>query len=112
MENITIGQVVTFIISLSTFIGALTAIFTFVGKIYEKQVKKIVEPINNSLIEIDLSQCKNFLVRFLSDVEQGNKIDEVEKERAYEVYEHYTKIGGNSYIHSKWVKLMEERKVS
>ena len=112
MENITIGQVVTFIIGLSTFIGALTAISAFVGKIYEKQVKKIVEPINNSLIEIDLSQCKNFLVRFLSDVEQGNKIDEVEKERAYEVYEHYTKIGGNSYIHSKWVKLMEERKVS
>ena len=112
MENITIGQVVTFIIGLSTFIGALTAIFTFVGKIYEKQVKIIVVPINKSLIEIDLSQCKNFLVRFLADVEQGNKIDEVEKERAYEVYEHYTKIGGNSYIHSKWVKLMEERKVS
>lgn len=112
MENITIGQVVTFIIGLSAFIGALTGICTFVGKIYEKQVKKIVGPINNSLIEIDLSQCKNFLVRFLADIEQGNKIDEVEKERAYEVYEHYTKIGGNSYIHSKWVKLMEERKVS
>ena len=68
MENITIGQVVTFIIGLSTFIGALTGIFTFVGKIYEKQVKKIVEPINNSLIEIDCLDayvCHSSFIRFL-----------------------------------------------
>lgn len=107
MENITIGQIIKFVIGLSSLIGALTIIITAVCKIYSRQVKKIIDPLTNSIKEIDIAQCKNFLVRFLADVEQGNEIDEVERERAFEVYEHYIKLGGNSYIHNKWSKLIE-----
>ena len=74
----------------------------------ETTMEEMKEHIDNRLIEIDTSACKNFLVRFLKDVEQGIPIDEVEVARAHEVYEHYIKdLHANSYIHSKWEKLMK-----
>ena len=69
---------------------------------------------NETLQKIDdvkLYTDKNFLVRFLADVEQGNKIDEVEKERFYEVYKDYKGLGGNSYIQHKVDKLQKEGKL-
>ena len=60
---------------------------------------------------VQLLSDKNFLVRFLADVEQGNKIDEVEKERFYEVYKNYRELGGNSYIAHKVEKLQKEGKL-
>ena len=61
--------------------------------------------------DVKLYTDKNFLVRFLADVEQGNKIDEVEKERFYEVYKDYKGLGGNSYIQHKVDKLQKEGKL-
>ena len=69
---------------------------------------------NETLQKIDdvkLYTDKNFLVRFLADVEPGNKIDEVEKERFYEVYKDYRGLGGNSYIQHKVDKLQKEGKL-
>ena len=69
---------------------------------------------NETLQKIDdvkLYTDKNFLVRFLADIEQGNKIDEVEKERFYEVYKDYKGLGGNSYIQHKVDKLQKEGKL-
>ena len=69
---------------------------------------------NETLQKIDdvmLYTDKNFLVRFLADIEQGNKIDEVEKERFYEVYKNYRELGGNSYIAHKVEKLQKENKL-
>ena len=58
--------------------------------------------------QIDISQCKNFLVKFLGDIEKGLYIDEVQRQRAYEVYDHYINdLNQNSYIHIRWEKLME-----
>lgn len=115
----TLDVLVKYIIELSTLIGAVSSILAIANKIYKKQLKNILDPlkddikvikedINNQLIELDVSQCKNYLVRFLKDIEQGNDVDEVEKERAYEVYDHYSKdLHKNSYIHDKWNKLMK-----
>ena len=60
---------------------------------------------------VQLLSDKNFLVRFLADIEQNNKIDEVEKERFYEVYKDYRELGGNSYIAHKVEKLQKEGKI-
>lgn len=61
----------------------------------------------------ELESCKNFLVRFLADVEQGQPIDEIELERFHEVYARYTspELNGNSYIHSKVEKLKAQGKL-
>lgn len=118
MENITLGQISTF---LGLFAGIITStgvIITFLQKTLKKTIKDElksmsfqIDKISNDVNTLDTNQCKNFLVRFLADVEQGNKLDEVEKERAFEVYDHYTNdLKQNSYIHKRWNELMEKEK--
>ena len=80
----------------------------------DKMEKDRIEQHNETLQKVNQVQLytdKNFLVRFLADIEQGNKIDEVEKERFYEVYKNYRELGGNSYIAHKVEKLQKEGKL-
>ena len=99
MENI-----MNWVILIAGFITAVTTICVFCKKIIDKGFAPIYHKIDN----LDESQCKNFLVTFLKGVEKGKKMDEVEKQRACEVYDHYTNdLKKNSYIHDKWEKLMK-----
>lgn len=92
------------IITIGSVISAITIILTAITKI----LKRILEPLYKSVRKVDENQCKNFLVTFLKDVEKGEKMDEVEIKRAYEVYDHYKNdLHKNSYIHDKWEKLMK-----
>ena len=98
MENITIGQISAFLIFLVSIIGSIK----YLSNEVKNQIDKTLKPINDSIKELDVGECKNFLVRFLADVEQKQIIDEVEKQRAYEVYDHYTNdLKQNSYIHKR-----------
>jgi len=118
MENITIGQISTFLGLLAGIITSAGVIMIFLQKILKKTIKNELEPmseqinkINTNVRTLDINQCKNFLVRFLADVEQGNELDKVEVERAYEVYDHYTNdLKQNSYIHNRWQQLMKKEK--
>ena len=49
-----------------------------------------------------LDADKTYLINFLSDLENGIKKTEIQIKHAYEIYERYTKNGGNSYVHDKW----------
>lgn len=60
---------------------------------------------------VQLLSDKNFLVSFLARVENNLIVDEVEKERFYEVYKDYRELGGNSYIAHKVEKLQKEGKL-
>lgn len=118
MEDITLGQiglVVTFLVGL---IGGLAFISNqiriWITKALEKEFKPINEKIDNlqeQVIQVDMGAVKNYLVSFLSDVEKDNPIDEIERERFWEQYEHYLKIGGNSYIKRKVEQLTSEGKL-
>ena len=116
--NITIGQIAAFLGLIAGILTSASAIMLFIQKSLKKVLKNELEPmsiqineINKNVNTIDVAQCKNFLVRFLADVEQGNDLDEVEKERAYEIYDHYTNdLKQNSYIHKRWNELMEKGK--
>ena len=111
MENITIGQISTFLGLLAGIITSTGVIIGFLQKTLKKTIKSELEPISDNIKSLDISQCKNFLVRFLADVEQGNDLDKVEMERAYEVFDHYTNdLKQNSYIHKRWNQLMEKEK--
>lgn len=115
--NITLGQISAFLGLIAGLIASVSAIILFLNKSLKKVIKNELEPmsiqiekINSNVNGLDVSQCKNFLVRFLADVEQGNKLDEVEKERAYEIYDHYTNdLKQNSYIHKRWEELVERK---
>lgn len=105
--NITIGQIGAFLTFLTGFIGALIYITNILNKIVERTLK----PINDNIKQLDIAQCKNFLTGFLADMERGVKIDKVEIERAYEVYDHYINdLKQNSYMHKRWEEIMENKK--
>ena len=96
-----IGVILTFLVS---FISAVEFLF----KKLKKQVDKTLDPINDSIRQLDVAQCKNFLVNFFGNVEKGVKLDEIELQRAYEVYDHYINdLKQNSYIHKRWDKFFQ-----
>ena len=107
MENITIGQITTFILGFVALISGIEFILARINKIFDNKL----HPINIRLNEIEISSDKNFIVRFLADIEQGNLVDEVEKERFYEIYQRYKELGGNSYVSHKVDKLQKEGKL-
>lgn len=111
MENITIGQINAFLGILAGIITSSSIIIVFIQKSLKKLIKSELEPISTQIKDLDVSQCKNFLVRFLADVEQGNELDKVELERAYEIYDHYINdLKQNSYIHNRWESLLDKMK--
>lgn len=100
MSNITLGDIdswLTFILGLGASIGAIVHF-----------VKKAVEKL---LVPYGLDNAKNYIVPFLSKVDRGEAISDIELERFHEEYEYYTNHGGNSYIKSKVEKLKEEKKL-
>lgn len=106
MEEITLEQIASVLTFILTLASSISALLIGMKKILNKQL----EPLNQTVRQLDVNQCKNYLVRFLADVENHEKLDNVEIERAYEVYDHYTKdLNGNSYIHDKWERLMRGR---
>lgn len=129
MENITLLDLKDFVINLSAFLVAGGTIGAIALKYGKKILDKYLQPFNDRMDEfekarveqhqdtinrinnVQLYSDKNFLVRFLADIEQGNKVDEVEKERFYEVYRDYKDLGGNSYIQHKVEKLQKEGKL-
>lgn len=118
MELITVGQIAAGIALLVGLVKGIEYLCKKISAAATKWLHAGLEPTNKKLddldkklVNVDLNQCKNFLVRFLADVDEGNAIDEVEKERFYETYEHYESIGGNSYIHDKVEKLKKAGKL-
>lgn len=102
MENIP-----NIIILIASLITAVTTIIIAIKKI----LTKMFEPVNKKIDNLDLGQARNYLVDFLADIENGEKKDECQIERAYELYDHYTNdLHANSYIHSKWEKVMNNRR--
>ena len=104
MESITLGQISNWLLLIITLVGSISTILIALKKIIIKQL----EPLNQTIENLDKNQCKNYLVRFLADIERGEKMDDIEIKRAYDAYDHYRKdLNGNSYIHDKWQKLMK-----
>ena len=118
MENITLGQIaigVAFIVGLITGVAYLfNQVKKWVSALLKEEfegLNKKVDALKDQLHEVDLESCKNYLVTFLSYVDQGQPIDEIQKERFWEEYQHYEKQGGNSYIHRKVEQLKADKKL-
>lgn len=120
MGDVTINQMLEWAAWLLSAAGTLGALYVFCAKIFKTVLAAALKPIDDKLDKmatdikrVELERCKDFLTRFLADVEQGQPIDEVELERFHEVYARYTspELGGNSYIHSKVEKLRNAGKL-
>lgn len=100
METITLGDLARW----AAFAVALGGSIAAIIKGVKNAVEKLLEPLS-------LDNAKNYLVPFLSKVERGEPVDEIELERFHEEYTFYTNHGGNSYIKSRVAKLQKEGKL-
>lgn len=117
--NINVGSLVTTVVSIASFIGAVVAIAKYLKKGISKVVRESVEPVEKEIknLRTDINSvkfdnCKNYVVDFLSKVEEDRKITNDELERFYENYQLYTDMGGNSYVHNWVERLKAEGKLS
>lgn len=118
MKDLTLNDISVAVLFLAALIGGIgylhNSLKKYLSKIMEDQFKAIaadIKDIKRDLDRVDMENCKNFLVRFLADVERGDFIADAEVQRFWEEYEHYIQKGGNSYI-KEWVqKLKKEGKL-
>lgn len=123
LQKLTLEQVSIAIV----FIGSLIAgikylkkeledcLKDFLEKLLNKQFKDVndkLDTMQTSIRTLDVQATKNFLVRYLADIERGEHIYDSEKQRFWEEYDHYIKdLGENSFI-KEWVaRLKEEGKL-
>lgn len=92
------------IIKIASFLTAITVIINS----FKKIINKTLNSLKDSIKYIDITQSENYLVDFLSDLENGINKNECQIKRAFETYDHYTNLGGNSYIKEKWEKFIKE----
>lgn len=92
-------------VAIITIIPTLATLI--ISTITNKRVKK-QDDIKEEIKQLKLDNCKNYLVQAIAKVESGQNLTPVEKERYFENYDTYVKLGGNSYIHSETERLKEE----
>ena len=108
MDSITIGQAAGALALLVAIIAGVQSLKKSVKgwldaalKDQFQQIEKTQKDILKRLDTVDIENCKNYLVTFLAEVQRGEMKDETELQRFWEEYEHYQKLGGNSYIKNK-----------
>ena len=89
-------------------IAVITAGATIINTIISKNTRKKVETIEElkrdikkDLDAVKYENDKTYLTDFLSELEAGIQKSPIQIKRAYEIYEEYTKLHGNSYVHNK-----------
>ncbi len=116
IEQITLGQLavaLAFVLALVSAVRSLRkTIKEGLESVFDKRFKEIEKTQNDILQKIkdvDMENCKNYLVTFLAEVERGEPKDEIEIERFHEQYDHYIANNGNSYVKEK-VNYLKEKK--
>lgn len=121
-----VGAILAIVAGLVAFIKGCEYLIQKSSKAFGKMVEVNLKPVNDRIDTLikevrsvedqaynaDLNSCKNFLVRFLADIEQDQPVDEVERMRFWETYHRYTvELGQNSYIKEKVANLKAQGKL-
>ena len=106
--NITLEQVATALAWLVGVGGSLAAIVAFIRKMLKEFFKEQLaemdhrfDRVEKRISDVDKETTKNFIVSILAQLDSGLEIDEVQRARFYEQFEHYLKEGGNGYIQAR-----------
>lgn len=118
MESITLGDISNVLVFIAGILASGGSIAVFFSKRFGKIIADQLKPTNDkidtlqsSISEVDMSNCKNYLVQTISTLEAGRTVDKVALERFWENYDHYIELGGNSYIHTAVERLKKEGKL-
>lgn len=117
MENITLEQIAA---GLALIVGIIASVVYLKTKIEEaienlltekfKALNLRMDTIEDKIDKVDMETVKNFLVRYLADVERSNNaiLLPQENQRFWEEYQHYIDNDGNSYI-KEWVEKLKKK---
>lgn len=116
--DITVNEAIKFAVLMGSFVTAIgvmyKAIRSGIKKVFDAQTKTIldkIETLSKKVDQTEQSVCKNYIVPFLSSVERGEAMDQIEILRFWEEYDLYKSAGGNSYIHDRVERLRKEGKL-
>lgn len=107
MESITLGQVTA---TLAFLVGLVSSI-KYIFSLFSKRVDKILNPLVKRIDDLELQSIKTDLTNFISDVEHNVPKSQIQRLNAHELYDRYTTLGGNSYIHEHWEQLLKKEKI-
>lgn len=119
VQDLTLEQISVAILFIVGLIGGVKYLRKEIREALDKLLDEKLSGINtkldkmqDSITELDTQTTKNFLVRYLADIEREDVIFDTERERFWEEYDHYTEeLGKNSFI-KEWVnKLNREGKL-
>lgn len=118
IDSVTFGQIATALGILVAFGGSVAAFIAGLRKIlnalFKEQLDRMDErfsKIEKRLDSVDMETCKNFLVTIVAEVDRGDALDDVQRQRFYEQYDHYRNVGGNSYIQARVDELKKAGKL-
>lgn len=78
----------------------------------EKEIDNKLSAMEKRLIDkiedTKLNSNKRFLVDFMRRCEKGEQFSDEEIKYAFEAKKEYNRLGGNSYVDTKWDKLIEK----
>ena len=119
VQDLTLEEISVAVLFIVGLIGGINYLKKAIRDLLEKllqdqftKVNKKLDDMQTSIKTLDVQATKNFLVRYLADIERGNVIYDSEKQRFWEAYDHYiNELKENSFI-KEWVaKLKEEGKL-
>lgn len=117
-EQITLGQILISVTFIVGFIATISKFKTIVNDWFRDKLSPKVDPlyskieeINNKIDSLEMDSYKRYLVLTMTNIERGEKLDEVEQALFDEMYQKYTDHGGNSYVLRKHKKLEEAGKI-
>ena len=116
IQNLTMEQISVGILFIVGLIGGVkylkTEIKNFFDKLLDSKFQTTNSKIDNvakELRNLDVQTTRNFLVRYLADIERGQFIYDTEKEQFWKEYDHYIDdLKENSFI-KKWVERLEDQ---
>lgn len=135
MENWTLGDINAFLVFIITFIGTLGGVYLLIKKFADLLIKPVnvkletlsidmnnkiddlQSSIDDKLYKVDKNATMNYLVRCFEDLDKGNSLDGVARQRFLEQYSHYITpvseggLGGNSYIKEEYERLKKDGKL-
>lgn len=113
MEKLTIEQIyvgLAFLFGLYILIKKVhVEIKESISKLLDDRFDSIEERLDSldkKITENDAQQCKNYIIRCLSDIENGNEMSPSEEEHFWKQYDHYTlDLKLNTYIKKRVARL-------
>lgn len=119
MESITLGQIAAGSGFLVALVLAYRQLKTWTVEAIKSTIKDELGDLKDSIKGLktelkkeDKEKTKNFIVARLAEIERGQEWSDIERQRFYEQYDHYTKdLNGNTYIKTAVEQYEKEGKI-